>query len=299
MLREMAGLGFEHVELSHGIRIPLVPGILRAVEEGVVKVSSTHNFCPLPVGIIRPAPNLFEPSAADPREHAQWVRQTKRSIEFAAQVNARVLVCHLGSVRLRWFNPVPKLRRHLHEHPGAGRDATDHVYQARLRKAMNRLRQRREAFWDRVQTAIDQVLGHAAQHGVRLGFENRDGLEELPFDDDFPGFLAGFRAGAPIGYWHDSGHADIKEGMGVLNHRAHLQALAPRTLGFHLHDVDAQSHDHQPIGTGRIDFSMVSQFWRPDQLLTLELGPRSTTDDVRRSKEQVEALIAENGLGAA
>ena len=51
MLAEMAGLGFKHVELSHGIRIPLVPGILRAVEEGVVKISSTHNFCPLPTGV--------------------------------------------------------------------------------------------------------------------------------------------------------------------------------------------------------------------------------------------------------
>ena len=29
MLQEMAGLGFGHVELSHGIRISLVPGILQ------------------------------------------------------------------------------------------------------------------------------------------------------------------------------------------------------------------------------------------------------------------------------
>ena len=31
MAQEMAGLGFGHIELSHGIRITLVPGILRAV----------------------------------------------------------------------------------------------------------------------------------------------------------------------------------------------------------------------------------------------------------------------------
>ena len=50
MLKEMAGLGFEYVELSHGIRITLVPGILKAVEEGIVKVASCNNFCPLPNG---------------------------------------------------------------------------------------------------------------------------------------------------------------------------------------------------------------------------------------------------------
>jgi len=44
MAKEIASLGFEYAELSHGIRITLVPGILRAVEEGVIKITSTHNF---------------------------------------------------------------------------------------------------------------------------------------------------------------------------------------------------------------------------------------------------------------
>jgi len=98
MLREMADLGYEYVELSHGIRITLVPGILKAVEEGIVKISSTHNFCPLPTGVVQAAPNLFQPSVTEHREHDQWLRHTKRSIDFAAQVKAQVLVCHLGSV---------------------------------------------------------------------------------------------------------------------------------------------------------------------------------------------------------
>jgi hypothetical protein len=81
MLAEMAALGFEYVELSHGVRITLVPGILKAVEAGVVKVSSTHNFCPLPTGVVQAAPNLFEPSAREHREHDQWLRHTRaRSI---------------------------------------------------------------------------------------------------------------------------------------------------------------------------------------------------------------------------
>ena len=91
MLQEMAGLGFGHVELSHGIRISLVPGILQALDEGTVRVSSMHNFCPLPAGVTHAAPNLFEPSSREPREHAQWNRHTKRSIDFAAQVGSPVL----------------------------------------------------------------------------------------------------------------------------------------------------------------------------------------------------------------
>ena len=291
MLKEMAKLGFEHVELSHGIRITLVPGILRGVEEGVVKISSTHNFCPLPTGVVQAAPNLFEPSVKEVREHDQWLRHTRRSIDFAAQVKARALVCHLGSVSFFWFNPARNVRQYLRDHHDAGRDGADATYQALLRKSMDRLRKRMPPFWAQVKASINEVLDYAAQKGVKLGFENREKFEELPLDADYEEFMASYPATAPVGYWHDTGHADIKEGMGLLNHRQHLAKLAPRTLGFHLHDVNAGGHDHQPIGSGHIDFKMVSEFWRPDQLLTLELSPRVTLDEVRSSKQRVEALM--------
>ncbi|HRP06816.1 MAG TPA: sugar phosphate isomerase/epimerase, partial [Opitutaceae bacterium] len=73
MAKEMADLGFSQIELSHGIRIILVPGLLKAIEEKVISVVSTHNFCPLPAGINQAAPNLFEPSSRYAREREQWV----------------------------------------------------------------------------------------------------------------------------------------------------------------------------------------------------------------------------------
>lgn len=293
MLKEMAALGFEHVELSHGIRITLVPGIIRAVEEGVVKISSTHNFCPLPTGIVQAAPNLFEPSARERGEQEQWLRHTRRSIDFAAQIKAAAVVCHLGSVSFFWFNPARRVRQYLRDHPGAGRTADDKVYHALLQKSLAKLRKRMPPFWQQVKASIDAVLDYAAQKDVKLGFENREKFEELPLDADYAEFLAGFPTRAPVGYWHDTGHADIKEGMGLLRHREHLAQLAPRTIGFHLHDVSAHGHDHQPIGSGHIDFKMVSEFWRPQHLLTLELSPRVKVEDVRASKQRVEALLAQ------
>jgi sugar phosphate isomerase/epimerase len=291
MLKEMAALGFEYVELSHGIRITLVPGIIRAVDEGIVKISSTHNFCPLPTGVVQAAPNLFEPSATEHREHDQWLRHTKRTIDFAAQVKARAVVCHLGSVTFFWFNPARNIRNYLRDHADAGRTPADKAYHSLVRKSLTKLRKRMPRFWEQVKSSISEILDHAQQKGVKLGFENREKFEELPLDSDYVQFLAGFPADAPVGYWHDTGHADIKEGMGLLNHRQHLQALAPRTIGWHLHDVSAQGQDHQPVGSGHIDFKMVSEFWRADQLLTLELSPRVTVDDVRSSKQRVEALM--------
>jgi sugar phosphate isomerase/epimerase len=291
MLQEIAGLGFEYAELSHGIRITLVPGILKGVEEGVIKISSTHNFCPLPTGVVQAAPNLFEPSATEHREHDQWLRHTKRSIDFAAQMKARVLVCHLGSVVFFWFNPARDVRNYLRDHPDAGRTADDKAYHALLQKSLGKLRRRMTPFWAQVKSSIDEILDYAQQKQITLGFENREKFEELPLDGDYADFLASLPAGAPVGYWHDTGHADIKEGMGLLRHREHLEKLAPRTIGFHLHDVNAQGQDHQAIGAGHIDFKMVSSFWRPEHLLTIELGPRITEDEVRASKQRIEALL--------
>jgi hypothetical protein len=37
---------------------------------------------------------------------------------------------------------------------------------------------------------------------------------------------------------------------------------------------------------------MVSEFWRPGQELVLELSPRVKSEDVLRSKENLEALLA-------
>ena len=291
MLREMADLGFEQVELSHGVRIVLVPGILKAVEEGVIKVGSTHNFCPLPIGVVQAAPNLFEPSATDHKEHEQWVRHTKRSIDFAAQVRARVVVCHLGSVSFFWSSPERKLKKYLRDKPGAGRDG-DPKYAALVGKALEKLRKRMKPFWAQTRASVLEVFDYAAVKGVKLGFENREKFEELPLDADYADFVAGLPEGSPAGYWHDTGHADIKPTMGLLDHRVHLTKNAPRLIGFHLHDVSASGQDHQPIGSGHIDFKMVSEFWRPGQELVLELSPRVKPEDVLRSKENLEALLA-------
>ena len=39
MIKEMVDLGFEYVDLSHGVRISLIPGLLRALDEKLMKVS--------------------------------------------------------------------------------------------------------------------------------------------------------------------------------------------------------------------------------------------------------------------
>lgn len=290
MLKEMAGLGFEWVELSHGIRITLVPGILRAVEEGIVKVASCHNFCPLPTGVNRAAPNLYMPSSADAREREQWLRHSRRTLDFAHQVRASRVVMHLGAVEFFWFSPARKLAKYLEAHPDLVPE-TDAAYGKVLAKCVARLRERMPLFWAHTRRGLAELLPYAEQKGICLGLENREAFEELPVDADHPALLAELNKPAAARYWHDTGHAHIKEGMGLLRHREHLNQNAANLLGFHLHDVSADGRDHQAIGSGKIDFAMVSEFWRPEHALVIELAPRLTVEQVLASKQRVEELV--------
>lgn len=290
MLKEMAGLGFSHVELSHGTRITLVPGILKAVEEGVVKIGTTHNFCPLPTGVTQAAPNLFEPSTPDGREHEQWVRQTKRSLDFSAQVEAKILVMHLGSVKFLFGSPGPKLEAYADKHPGVDL-RKDPKYLTLRDKAVAKMRKRMPSYWERVKASIEEVRVYAQERGIRLGFENREDFQELPMDPDFQELLESIQKPHTGGYWHDTGHAHIKESFGLLEHRQQLEKNAANLLGFHLHDVSPEGQDHQPIGSGKIDFNMVSSFWKPHHILVLEFSPRLSTEDVVSSKAKVDSLL--------
>ena len=157
---------------------------------------------------------------------------------------------------------------------------------------MARERKKGEPYWQRTRETIQGALDYALEKGVRLGLENRERFEELPLDADFPGLLAGLKPPAPVGYWHDVGHAQIKQQMGLIDHRQQLAVNASRILGFHLHDVSEDGHDHQPIGSGCIDFRMVREFWRPEHRLVLEINPRASVEEVLESKRRLEALAA-------
>ena len=83
MVEQMVELGFKRIELSHGIRLSLVPGILRAVEEGIVEVPSIHNFCPLPSSVQHAAPNFYQPASSNTSERALWMRYSLQTLNFA------------------------------------------------------------------------------------------------------------------------------------------------------------------------------------------------------------------------
>ncbi|MBO6101639.1 MAG: hypothetical protein J6P03_00095, partial [Opitutales bacterium] len=109
LMCKAAELGFEYVELGHTTAVAQAEGILRAAKEGVVKVASVHNFCPVPPFAAPPAPNLFSPAAKKRGESAQWARHTLNTLAFAASAGAKRMVMHSGEMNFWLFSPVEKI----------------------------------------------------------------------------------------------------------------------------------------------------------------------------------------------
>src|SRR6266487_6525778 len=103
MLREIRDLGFDHAELSHGIRISLLPGIFEAVTAGEIQIASLHNFCPLPMGVDRAAPNVYKFSSEDRRERESAIKHTLKTLDTAVRVKAGLVVLHTGSIEMKSY----------------------------------------------------------------------------------------------------------------------------------------------------------------------------------------------------
>ncbi len=296
MLREVAAMGFQWVELGHGTTVSLVPGILDAVEAGVVKVSSLHNFCPLPPGVSGAAPNLYQPSSPNASELDAWVRQTAETISFAKRLDVPVVVVHVGQLFRFLMDPLRPLRRYAKGRTYAEL-GQDKGWQRLRDRFLKRMEPIKEKHYQRIRDCLLRVSGLAAEAGVTLGVENREGFSELPFDRDFGALLEPLRDVTAIGFWHDTGHAALKELTGFIEHRQLLDSTSDRIVGFHLHQVSAAGRDHcslvQPDGV--VDFDMVSRHFRPQTPLVLEFSPRVPMEEVVASREWIENKGVETG----
>jgi len=139
---------------------------------------------------------------------------------------------------------------------------------------------------------LRRLAKEAAARGARLCVENRETLEEIPLESDFPLF---FREFSPptVAYWHDCGHAQIKENLGFIHHSLHLEALADRLAGFHIHDVGFPRYDHLPPGAGAINFAALKPMVKPEHIKVFELGPWVSSEEAKRSAEFIKAIWGE------
>jgi sugar phosphate isomerase/epimerase len=282
MLREIRELGFEYAELSHGIRISLLPGILEAVDAGTIKISTVHNFCPLPMGVERAAPNIFQFSSENPRERENAWRHTLKSMETAVRVRAKLVVLHMGSIDMKDYTEklVDLIKDGKRDTP---------KFEKLAEEASEKREKKKERYTSAAYEMLGRLIPEAEKHGILLGIENREALEEIPFENDLELFFREFDSPV-VRYWHDTGHAQIKANLGFIHHAMHLESFAGRMAGLHIHDVEYPGRDHRAPGTGCIDFASLQPFVRPEHIKVFEFSPSLDTAQARAGVAHIKSL---------
>ena len=275
MLREIKDLGFNRVELGHGIRISLMPGIQKMFDAGEVEFSSLHNFCPLPVEILQASPDCYKISAAYSKERERAIKQTFQTIDFAERLGAPFVVLHCGEVEM---NPITDELIALAKKG----EMLSREYVRRKVKAVQTREAAAPPYLERVKDSLQRIAEYAARKNIRLGVEGRRSYEEIPSERELPWLLDELNS-PQLGYWHDMGHIQIKENLGFLNHAEWLRTIGPRAIGCHMQDCKWPAHDHQAPFAGEVDLEKLVPLLPPNCLFVWEMGPRRTPEEIRRS----------------
>ena len=280
MLQEILELGFERVELGHGIRLSLMEGIQKVYEQGKVKFSSLHNFCPLPVEITRASPDCYQFSSPDQRERDRAVRLTLQTIDFAVRLGAPNVVLHMGRVPIEDYTD--KLVKMAEVGLLHSRDF--------VRKKIEAV-QKRDAtappHFERARECLARISDYAGERKIRLGIESRHSFEEIPSEDEMIALLEEF-AVPHIGYWHDFGHVQVKHNVGFLDHIEWMTIVAPRLIGCHLHDTQWPGRDHSAPFTGDVPFDKLIPLLpkKEKTLFVFEMSPRRTVEEITTSRDK-------------
>ena len=209
-------------------------------------------------------------------------RYTLKTIEFATRVKAPVVVLHIGSIEMKDYTDK------LLEMVARGEKETP-KYEKLCKELDEKREAKKEPFLERTYELLKKLAADAESRGIKLGVENRQALEELPIESDYQ-FLFREISSPSLVYWHDTGHAQIKENLGFIHHAMHLESMADRLYGFHIHDVQFPGRDHRPPGTGMINFAALRPIVKPEHLKVFELSPSLSPEEAAAGVAHLKAI---------
>ncbi|MDD5746269.1 MAG: TIM barrel protein [Candidatus Omnitrophica bacterium] len=286
MINQLTSLGITSVELGFSLTESMVQAMARARRDGILNISSVHNFCPVPEGYDRTlfTPDYFSLSSPQEEERCQAVSLTRKSLHTAQQVGASALIVHAGRVAMiqRTKELVELVDRGL-------RNSSE--YAAIVNDMTNERQRKKEIFLSAIKRSIEELLGDAQTLDIKLCLENRYYYREIPALDEFADLFDTFAGATHLGYWHDVGHAQVAENLGFALHRDFLNRYAERMIGIHLHDV-VGGHDHQVPGKGNFNFSFLKPYLKKNTIMVMEVHQPATVEEMKAGMDFLKKTLS-------
>ncbi len=250
-------------------------------------VSSVHNYCPRPTdaaGNRIPDPSIL---AADDAERNHAVALTKATVDLCRRVGGTTIVVHAGDLTVD-----PEAEQRLNALYREGKGETDEFASLREEFIAKRASVAGPAL-DWFLVSLASLVPYAEATGIRLGVESRPEYRNLPAIDDLGVIFDRFPS-PMLGYWHDTGHAQIQDNLGYVPHEEWLRRYGHRLVAMHLHDCTGL-RDHVIPGRGRVDWRMVVSYVRPDTVPVAELDHYFEVADIREGLDFLRAAGFERG----
>jgi sugar phosphate isomerase/epimerase len=285
LINEIKTLGFDEVELGFNLTAPMIDTIETLVRGRFIKVSSLHNYCPVPADVQREAalPDYYAMSSKDEEQRKRAVQQTKITIDTAVRLNVPAVVLHCGRVE------IPDRTVELIALFNKGQKGSPLF--SILRDDIIRQRDDvKKPFVENTLRSLEELNAYAAPRHIKLGVETRYYFREIPFFDEVGIILDAFK-NSQIYYWHDTGHAQLTENLGLgASHEDFLKRYGSRMLGVHLHDISGCS-DHQPPGSGELDFHRIKPYIQDATLKVIEAHHPATGSQLVKAREFLQNLF--------
>ena len=286
VVREAKACGFAALELNHNMTVMKVKQLLEQVQAGLIRVVSLHNYVP---AIYRPTsrrsdPDYYSLASPDDEERRLAVKRTRETIDWAAAFGARAVVLHCGKV------PIRASSRKIVELESQGEAARAEFTALRDRALAERAAAVRP-FIEKLKRSLDALNHYAYWRGIALGLENRFYVREIPDLSELIELTAEFRGGA-IGYWHDVGHAQCTEVLGIATQEEYLDPLGRYLIGMHLHDAYG-TDDHRVPGRGTFEFRRLKPYLGRDTLRVVEAFGRATSEDLAGGRQLIAAILGD------
>ena len=278
-----AELGFDCFELS-GIRHDT---FYNEIRPGDFRIVSLHDPPPPAHGEAQVGSKELKRAdivytSLDEERRRQAIILTKHSIDVAAEYGAQAVVLHLGQT-----SGVSDVERQLKQLLIEDRIASADADSLRVRLQSERAF-RHDEHMDALHRSLDELVKYASTRNVRLGIENRPAHEIAGFDE-IGKVLAWFPNDATaIGYWHDTGHAQVYAELGFTPHVDWFKAYSSRIVGMHLHDAVGVDN-HQAPGHGNIDWVGLAPLAPANAIRVMEVDTTVSVDELKTGVAHLRA----------
>ncbi len=284
LLLEIKETGARGVELGYKITVDQLEQSVLLLKELDLKVSSVHNFCPLPDDHLssRHASNYYRLTSLDESERKLAVFWTQKSVDTALRVGAGVVVIHAGTVEMPEELSEKLFKSYKVSDEGAG------AFEELREKFIKQRQAARGPYIDALIKSLTQLMQYAQDKNIKIGLETRYYPTEIPNSQEIGELLEKFH-NKGLWYWHDVGHAEANDRLGIYNHQDCLKRYAQKLIGFHLHGVKIL-RDHQAPFQGDFDITRVYPFIKKHHIKVIESHASATREEISAALNEFSKL---------